>query len=176
MVVFDSSMLLYLLQEEAGVVLHPVTGAPVPNVKGKVEHLIRNLQASRERIVIPTPVLAEILVISGPRAGETYELLAASMNFGFAAFDVRAAIEVAVQTSNAIQAGGKKGSASGSWAKVKYDRQIVAIAKVERASAIYSNDRDVAGFGEQEGIKVVAAWDLPDPPAAQSDLFTNSYP
>jgi hypothetical protein len=40
------------------------------------------------------------------------------------------------------------------WAKVKFDRQIVAIAKVEKASMVYSDDEDVRKLAAAEGIPI----------------------
>ena len=75
-------------------------------------------------------------------------------------------------TRAAIASGGKKGESSkASWAKVKYDRQIVAIAKVAQATAIYSDDDDVKSIGKSVGIPVISFAELPLPPeAAQKEL------
>jgi hypothetical protein len=37
-------------------------------------------------------------------------------------------------------------AADGTWAKIKYDRQIVAIAKVHGVEAIYSDDGNIRSF------------------------------
>ena len=44
-------------------------------------------------------------------------------------FDTRPAIEVAAMTRNAKAAGSRKGISDATWAKLKFDRQIVAIAR-----------------------------------------------
>ena len=46
-------------------------------------------------------------------------------------FGTRAAVEAAAAHREAMLAGDKREGSSASWAKVKFDRQIVAIAKVE---------------------------------------------
>jgi len=47
----------------------------------------------------------------------------------------------------------------------------VAIAKVEGASAIYSDDKDIARFSGDLGLTVIPVRDLPLPPEeAQWDL------
>jgi hypothetical protein len=46
---------------------------------------------------------------------------------------------------------------------VKYDRQIVAIAKVNSATTIYSDDADIAAIAARAKIKVVGLVDLPLP-------------
>jgi hypothetical protein len=47
---------------------------------------------------------------------------------------------------------------------VKFDLQIVAIAKVEGAERIYSNDGDIVRFGARDGIEVITLEQLPSPP------------
>ena len=85
---------------------------------------------------------------------------------------MRAAIEVAAMTRNAIDSGkGKKGGSAATWAKIKYDRQIVAIAKVSNADTIYSDDGDIAGIAAATNIKVIGLADLPLPPeSAQHEM------
>ena len=72
---------------------------------------------------------------------------------------------VHLTTSEAEGAG-----ATGPWAKVKYDRQIVAIAKVSGATAIYSDD-DVRTLGGRHGIPVLGLADLPLPAGAAQGLL-----
>ena len=58
----------------------------------------------------------------------------------------------------------KRGTKNPTLAKAKFDRQIVAIAKVHRATAIYSDDGDVKSLGERAKIKVIGIADLELPP------------
>ena len=67
-------------------------------------------------------------------------------------------------TRDAMAAGNKQGGAQGTWAKVKYDRQIVATAKVEAADTIYSDDNDVQKLAAQAGLAVIGVAELPLPP------------
>lgn len=67
-------------------------------------------------------------------------------------------------TRNALNAGDKRGGSGATWAKVKFDRQIVAIAKVARATAIYSDDADVRTIATAEGIVVIGLAQLSVPP------------
>ena len=74
--------------------------------------------------------------------------------FSIEPFDTRAAIEVAAMTRDALTAGNKRGNSSATWAKVKYDRQIVAIAKVHGATGFYSyRRRRHRGFGAERKHK-----------------------
>jgi len=57
---------------------------------------------------------------------------------------------------------------------VKYDRQIVAVAKVCGATTIYSDDKDVRTLAKTVKIDVIGLADLPLPPEkAQMDLELN---
>jgi hypothetical protein len=67
-------------------------------------------------------------------------------------------------TRKAIDSGNKRGASNDTWAKVKYDRQIVAIAKVCGATTIYSDDDGIAALGKEANIQVVKLWELPLPP------------
>jgi hypothetical protein len=79
-------------------------------------------------------------------------------------FDTKAAIEVAAMTRAALDSGKKRGQSSASWAKVKFDRQIVAIAKVAGATTIYSDDKDLVPLAKAAKIEVIGIADLPLPP------------
>ena len=62
---------------------------------------------------------------------------------------------------------GKRGGSGSPWAKIRFDRQIVAIARTNGAKRIYSDDKDLAKFATKLGIEVVPTWDLPLPAAKQ---------
>ncbi len=55
--------------------------------------------------------------------------------------------------------------------KVKFDRQIVAIARVLQASIIYTDDENLAATASAVGISTLGLADLPLPPeTAQGQL------
>ena len=56
-------------------------------------------------------------------------------------------------------------------AKVKVDRQIVAIAKVHEVDELYSDDEDVRRIGESVGVRVKGVADLPLPPVDPQRLL-----
>jgi len=164
MVVLDATTLLYLLDPDAKAPTDPETGQPVAGVRARVEHLIDTVAKDRHRVIIPTPVLSELLVRAGTAGPEYLEILNSSAQFRIADFDQRAAIEVAAMIRSAIDSGDKKGGSASTWAKIKFDRQIVAITKVAGAKTIYSDDSDISRFARTEGISVIRIRDLPLPP------------
>ena len=75
-------------------------------------------------------------------------------------------------TRSAIDKGDKRGETPGStWAKVNFDRQIIAIAKSNGATAIYSEDEDIRRHARAANIPVMTVAELPLPPAEQEQLF-----
>jgi len=80
-----------------------------------------------------------------------------------APFDMRAAIELSLFKDAPLSKAEKKQGVP-THAKIKFDRQIVAIGKVLRVSCIFSDDADVRAVGLTEGLAVLRVADivLPD--------------
>lgn len=165
MVVIDATMLLLLLRPGTAIPARP-NGTQIDQPKERIDYLVKQLDKTKTKIIVPTPALSEVLVRAGATASQSIiEHLQKYSVFRIEPFDTRAAIEVAAMTRNAIDSGkGKRGSSAATWAKIKYDRQIVAIAKVSNADTIYSDDDDIASIAAATNIKVVRLVDLPLPP------------
>lgn len=163
MVVVDATIMMLLFRPEVAAASGEVQGITL--VKERIEHLVDQLEKAGEKIIIPTPVLSEILVRAGPAASQRIvEEINKQSVFRLESFDARAAIEVAAMTRGALNETGKKrGKSTAPWAKIKFDRQIVAIAKVVRAKAIYSDDRDIKAIAKEANIPVFGLTDLPVP-------------
>lgn len=165
-VVFDSSTLLLVLQPTATPPIDPATGKPLEHAVERVEYLIRQLSRAKTKVLIPTPVLSEVLVHAGAASTQYLTLLNQSP-FRIVPFDTRAAINCA----ESIRSFKLKGQTGGVRNKLKFDRQIVSIAQVENVEALYSDDGEMFRFGQQVGVKVVRTYELPrDPEAAQGKL------
>jgi predicted nucleic acid-binding protein len=167
MVVFDTSILLLLIEPTAKPPLNPSTGKPVENAPARITHLVSVLSEAREKIIVPTPVLSELLIHAGAAMEQYLHTLNGQASFRIANFDQKAAIEAAIAMSDAIRRGGIRVDATDPQAtrgKVKFDRQIVAIAKAEGATAVYSDDGDVVKYAQQAGLKAYRTADLDLPP------------
>ena len=157
MVVFDASVLLFVFDEN--------TRSSVPRAKERVEYLIDQLSEAGEKIVIPTPALSECLVHAGSAGPEYLAILGNQSCFRIASFDERAAVEAAVKTFEARQRGQPKGgNPDATKTKIKFDRQIIAIATVEGAKAVYSDDSDVRGYAREADMEAYQLADLALPP------------
>jgi predicted nucleic acid-binding protein len=171
MALFDADFLSILMHPNPRAPLDPTTKKPIPRLKERLEHLISTLEKVREKILIPTPALSEVLALAADKASDYLAELTTNTCFEIAPFDQVAAVEAAVAAYQAKQRGGKKAGSSSTWAKVKFDRQIIAIAKVRGVNAIYSNDEDIRKAAARENITVISVWDLPDPPPRQTKMF-----
>lgn len=172
MVAFDATALMLFLEPAARPPLHPDSKEPITSAHARMRHLAATLEKERARIIIPTPALSEILVRAGTAGPQYLEILGKSAVFRIASFDQRAAIELAALAAADIANGDKRGGAEGIHSKIKYDRQIVAIAKVEGARIVYSDDKNVRNFGTRSGLAVVGCHELPLPEGdRQMSLF-----
>lgn len=160
MVVVDTATLLFILQPDARAPLGP-DGITLPKCRERVELLLKNLSEAGVRVVVPTPVLAEIMVSVGPGKAQLLGEINQTAAFSVVAFDQIAAIECACLNDPTL---GKKLGAKDTKAKVKFDRQILAIAKVAGAHTLYTDDKRLIATATANGLKTVRMQDLPLPP------------
>lgn len=166
-VVFDTSVLLLAIHPDAKPPTDPATNQPLEHAKQRVDYLIRTLSKAKSKVVIPSPALSELLVHAGTAVND-YVAKLQQAPFVVASFDTRAAVECA----QAVRKYGIKGKGQANpRAKIKFDRQIVAIAQVAGVETIYSDDSDIFNYGKQAGIKVVRSYELGlDPDDRQQKL------
>lgn len=164
---FDSTFLTLLF----------VPSAPCSTDRGRerIDYLIGDIHGRGGQIVVPAPALSELLIGVGHSRSQILNELTKNPKFIIAPFDIRAAIELALMTERIAKhsKGGKKGDSSGTWAKVKFDRQIVAIAKVYNVTTLYTEDGDIRNIAKAEGmtVKAVADLSLPLPSLKGKTLF-----
>jgi predicted nucleic acid-binding protein len=160
MAVIDATILMLFLRPNV-----PVPAA-IDRPVDRVNFLIESLEKAKATLIIPTPVLAEVLVrASATEAQQLVEKINKYAVFRIVPFDTRAAIEVAAMTRAHLDGGGKKKDAAATFAKLKYDRQIVATAIVAQETVIYSDDRSLRTVAKRAKIEVIGLVDLPLPPA-----------
>lgn len=168
MVVFDTTVLSLLLRPGARPPLDPATGAPVAYARERLEALVETLQKTRTVVIVPAPVLSELLIKAGDAGPGIMTAMQRSSAFRVASFDTRAAIELAQMTNASLTTPRERREAvAATAAKIKFDRQIIAIAKVIGADVIYTDDGELIAFAEANGIKCIRLADLPVPEAAR---------
>lgn len=166
-VAFDTGIL--------SVYFHPTAKPPkgVQNLPKRIQLLVDELEAAGAKIIIPAPVLCEFLVLAGPVDGAGYlSDISTSDVFDIRPFDTMAAVEASEMHRKAQAQGDKKGGSDKPWQAAKVDYQIVAIAKVNRVTRIYSDDSGVRRYAEAAGIQCKGVDDLPVPPPEDGDLLS----
>ena len=178
-VLFDTNILLLVLDQSAPPPIDPATGLRLADGAERIDYLVRTLSKSRTDVIIPTPVLTEVLCKAGDASPQYVQLLQKSP-FRLTPFDTRAAIQCAEALAFRLNEKGKgrprktpePESVPGARGKINFDRQVVAIGQVNRVTAVYSDDEDVFKEARRVGIAVFRSHDLPaDPETAQSKLF-----
>ncbi|MCL4841629.1 MAG: hypothetical protein KJZ79_07310 [Bryobacteraceae bacterium] len=162
MIALDTTA-LSLLFVPGSVSYKPGSHLPIRHGRERMDALVERAARNEDRILIPTPALSELMVRIPSRIDELLKQLRSSPWFAIEGFDAAAAVEVALRTASAIEAGDKREGSEAPWAKVKFDRQIVAIALVNGASELISDDPHVLAIGSRWGLLVKSVDDLPVP-------------
>ncbi len=169
-VVFDTSFLTILLDNAARVPADPLTNRPYERAQERIAFLLEALHQQKIKVLVPTPALAEFMMIAHPSSGAYLEELKSSYRIEIVDFDEMAAIELA---EFAIRTGKPKQKKRGAetWAKMQYDRQIIAIAIARKAQMLFSADEKQRLLAKRNGIEPVGLDDLPLPPPTQMELL-----
>jgi hypothetical protein len=162
MVVFDTSFLCLAFDSSWKPPLDPATGQPLERARERIDYLISGLSKSNMKVLIPSPVLAEYLVRGGIDKSERLAIFTSSKAYQVAPFDTKAAVECSQIEDG--DSGRKHQLEEASKAKVKFDRQVISIAKATRAKIVYTGDHRLAKVAARNGLKAVMTWELPLPP------------
>ncbi|HYW73221.1 MAG TPA: hypothetical protein VE961_19530 [Pyrinomonadaceae bacterium] len=173
MLAIDQSFLELLLHPKGKPPNDPKTGKPIERLPDRLEELIERWETDGETIIIPTPALSQFMILAHHEASDYLAKIHGSRYFKIESFDERAAVELAAIHIGAMSNRQRKrvhGKSEATWAKVNFDRQIVAVAKVHGAKAIYSDDKTLNTFAKALGIEPVSSWELPFPKEKQAEL------
>jgi predicted nucleic acid-binding protein len=159
-VALDTSVLLYLVYPNAPAPIDPATGARVEHCEQRIEGFLEEMDARETQIIIPTPVLSELLIRAHDRQSEILAVLTGKKAVVVQAFDLQAAVENA-----ALRRDKKLTRAFAAQTKneVRFDLQIMAIAKVCQADFLYTDDGNLVKRCRQAGMAVRGIADIPVP-------------
>ena len=121
------------------------------NRTNAISKLIQRLSGENAKVIIPTPALAQVLTHSPMKAEDWMHTLNTCSCFQVRPFDDKASFELAQLLGESV---------SGLRDILRFDRQIVAIAKVYRVSVLYAEDEQVTQFAEECGIPAKRLKDL----------------
>jgi hypothetical protein len=124
MVGIDNTFLSLMLYPKARPPQDPSTKKPVERMEDRIEKLLEDLDSESERIILPTPVLSEFLILVGKDAPLYLDKLSGMKNILIKPFDEVAAIQLAAVEVEDRTRGSKRGSSASPWAKLRFDRRI----------------------------------------------------
>ena len=165
---FDAGF-LHILFDDRARVPRDAKGKPVVDrAQDRIDFLVQTIsEGTDNKIILPTPALAEFMLLAADRWTEYLTIIRRRAIFEIAGFDDPEAVEL---VEHWLKFGDHKRLKAGTqetWAKLKYDRQIAAIAMTRRVERIYSTDDDLKKFAERLNIKFSNLPDLPLPPTSQ---------
>lgn len=134
------------------------------DTRARLEHLLAQASAAGQRIIIPTPVLAEFLVKTDEATAGWLSALERKAAVYVAPFDRMAAFECALIDRAALGAGDKRDGRLDAWQKIKIDRQIVAIGKALGVGLVVAEDAGVRSTALRLGMQVRTLNELDLPP------------
>ena len=160
---FDNTMLSLLLNPNCNLPTD-ASGSVVPMAKERAAGAVTLLNKSRRRVIFPAPAIAELLTAIGPEARQYLEMVTSSRRVSVAPFDSKGAVELAILNRD-IFSKHDKSSGAEPWQKVKFDRQIIAICRVEGVTELYTDDHNLGRRAVLCGIAAIRTADLPIPSA-----------
>ena len=163
----DNSFLCLLFNPNARPPTDRNTNAPLERVKDRLEAWLDEHIENGDDIIVPSPCLAELLADT-PDMQKVIDAINQYSSMKIANFDVECAVEWGAITRKAIAQGDKKLGLQGAWEKIKFDRQIVVIAKVNSAEVFYTDDDNQTKFAKMLGMRVIHSWDLKVPPKQEA--------
>lgn len=162
-IVIDTNVLVQIMQNEASADLrHPETGAIVDRLFDRAAALVDHIDTLGGVVIIPAPVLSEYLFGIDRGAFQAHlDIISSVKSIEVAAFDQVAAIECAMLVSDAEQ---KQMDPAASKAKLRVDRQILAIAVAAGVSEIWTHDIGLMNKARSVGMSAKCLADIGPPP------------
>ncbi len=139
------------------------------DLEGRLALLLQEWTSRRTRLIIPAPAFAEASVRDPAKAQRLAETLRRGTYVSIAAFGHAAAIECA-DLMRRIHTKKAELNSVITRSKIKFDLQILAIARVANADALYVGDAQLKERARTEGMRAISFSDLPKPVAHQQQL------
>ncbi|MGG2139933.1 type II toxin-antitoxin system VapC family toxin [Symbiopectobacterium sp. RP] len=173
-IIVDTNILICLMEKNS-----PSTNllgddgfSKIENLELRSRALLEHIERQGGTIAIPAPVLAEYLLgIDGERNKHAHVERISSMNcFEIIPFEELAAVECSLLPSiQEFKQFSKQINSNQTANKIRFDRQIISIAKANGITEIWSSDGEVIKKGKEAGIDVKSISEIQ--PISLSDQF-----
>jgi predicted nucleic acid-binding protein len=167
---FDAGFIHILFDDRARVPRDSKGKPVIEQVQARIDFLVQTISERKDKIILPTPALTEFMLLAADRYRDYLTIIKRKAVFEIAGFDDPEAIELVEHWAKFGDGKKLKARTAETWAKLKYDRQIAAIAVTRRVEIIYSTDSDLEKYAKQLNIKYCGLADLPAPPTQQTSL------
>lgn len=165
-IAIDATTLSILLNPAARVPIDPATGQPLDLARERLVGFIAQAEKERRKLIIPTPVTAELLTAIGPTSADYIRVVNRKAVFEVRSFDEVAAVELAFLNRDVFGALDHKNGLE-PWQKMKVDRQIIAVAKVADCEKILTEDDGLGNRARLCEIEPLKLIDLPIPDSSK---------
>lgn len=165
-IALDATTLSILLNPKARLPVDPATNLPIDLGRERILGFIAQAEKERRKFVIPTPATAELLTAIGPTSADYIRIVNRKAVFEVRSFDEVAAVELAFLNRDIFASLDAKNGLE-PWQKMKFDRQILAIAKVAGCEKIMTEDGGLANRARLCDIEPISIAELPIPDSAK---------
>ncbi|MGO4336767.1 type II toxin-antitoxin system VapC family toxin [Labrys sp. KB_33_2] len=162
MIVVDANFLVLMFE--------PNAMPQVDRGHDRVTHFIDELARSKEDVMIPAPVLSEVVAGRIDRAEEIVQTLSSQRAFIIQDFTPVIAIETGYLIRAAVERSKAADRPPGWRVAMKYDAMVAATAIVCRARAICTDDGGFDPYVIGKGVDVLRITELALPPSKQEAL------
>ena len=162
-IVIDTNVLVQIMQNQRSTDLrNPENGEIVDRPFERALALVDHVDAVGGLVVLPAPVLSEYLFGIDKTAFQAHlDVINSVKSIEVAAFDQVAAIECAMLVTDAEQ---RLMDPNATKAKLRVDRQILAIAVAAGVSEIWTHDIGLTKKAASMGLSVKSLSDIGPPP------------
>lgn len=157
--VLDTNILICFIQ--------PDPPSRTERVPERVEYLLQRLDQDGASVVIPAPVLAELLLYANADEGAVRAELHRIPRVEFGPFNEVTAVELARLERKLQSAKISRSEFVGSRSKLKFDKLIIAIALRYELPTLYTDDDNLTKIAKRIGLRVTSSSQLPLPPQSQ---------
>lgn len=128
------------------------------------ERLLHFIKENTAEIILPSPVYSELLLISSVTADLLDKYLGNNGRFITCPYDVRSARILAEVEKPELTKGNKRSDRTETMARLKFDRQILSIAKRNNTEVIITSDKGFIKDACRYDLKTMCATEMELPP------------